>query len=143
MKRHRARIPLAALLATFILLGCSADQHQKALRTSLTALNAAADGFIAFDADYQRTIVERAVKRAKEQNLSPAEGAAQAKADLAAYRERRDMVLEAFGIAYAALAAAALEPSPELLIEAAMAARRVYELYQRLRGGEPFEEVTP
>jgi hypothetical protein len=73
------------------------------LRGSLTTLNAARDGFTAWDDDHQHLIVTQATSLE------------QGKADLDAYRKKREPVIRAFELAYKTLATAALAPSTDNL----------------------------
>jgi hypothetical protein len=135
VKRSTAYAPL--ILAVFLALpACPGpDAKQKALQTSLTALNAARDGFVAWDKQHQEKIVENATSLE------------QGKAALATYRAKRAPVEQGFVVAYSALAAAALEKSAEMILEAALAAKEVYKLVKLLTNDEvktpPVEEPTP
>jgi hypothetical protein len=135
VKRSTAYAPL--ILAVFLALpACPGpDAKQKALQTSLTALNAARDGFVVWDKHHQEKIVENATSLE------------QGKAALAAYRAKRAPVEQGFVIAYSALAVAALEKSAEMILEAVLAAKEVYKLIKILTDDEvktpPVEESTP
>lgn len=118
---RRSLAPLALLLA--LLVACGPGAKQRALDTTLSTLNLARDTFQAFDTARQNAIVERA------------ETKAEAEANIAAWREKRDKVVQAFVIAYSALALASLEPTVENLATAAMHAKAVYDAVKELRGG--------
>lgn len=116
----RPRIATVALL--FAVAACGADARQKALRTSLQALNASREGFVAWDARAQAELVTQAP------SLEAGHAA------LRAHRDRRDPVVGLFVAAYSALALAALEPTGENLLRAAEDARRLYEAIRKLTG---------
>jgi hypothetical protein len=125
MKSSRQRQSLAAALVVLVAASCGGpDAKQKALRTSLLALNAARDGFVAWDKTHQDKIV------------ADAESYDQGKAALEVYRTKREPVVHGFSAAYSALAAAALDPSLEMVVEAAVAAKSVYDLIKSLTGGK-------
>lgn len=105
---------------TLLIVGCE-GARQKTLRVSLTSLNAAREGFIAWDLRKQGNIVEAATSLEDGQTK------------LDEYRKRRERVVEAFTIAYSALAAAALDPSANMLIEAAKVAKDLYDLIKELQ----------
>ena len=112
----------------FALTACPGpDAKERALRSSLTALNAARDGFVAWDKDHQQKIVEEAT--------SLEDG----KSKLAAYRAKREPVTQGFVVAYSAIAAAALDRSAAMIVEAAVAAKEVYDLVKLLTGASNSE----
>ena len=133
MKRSTAHVSLLSLV--FVLLSAcpGPDSKQKALQTSLTALNAARDGFLAWDKNHQQKIVDEATSME------------QGKAALAAYRSKREPVVQGFVVAYSALAVAALERSAAMILEAALAAKEVYSLVKMLTGhnSQPPADDTP
>jgi len=114
-----------ALLALALALSaaCGPNARQTSLKTSLTALNAARDGFVQWDKTAQAKIVEDAT------SLD------QGKAALKAYRDKREPIIEGFTIAYSALALAALEDNVARLTEAIAAAAALYELIKDLTDG--------
>lgn len=118
-----------AILVPIVLLALTAcpgpDARQKALQTSLVALNAARDGFLSWDGNHQQQIVREATSLENGQ------------AALSEYRTRRESVVQGFTVAYSALAAAALEKSAAMILEAATAAKEVYTLIKMLTGREP------
>lgn len=114
------------LLLAFLFAACGGDRHQKALGTSLAALNAASAGFVEYDKLHQRRIVDDLATSFED-----------GKKRLAEYREARERVVGAFALAYAALAAAAIEPKLENLQTALRLARDVYDEIEALRKGEP------
>jgi hypothetical protein len=125
VKRSTAQISLIGVMA-FLLSACPGpDAKQKALQTSLTALNAARDGFLAWDKNHQQKIVDEATSLEA------------GKAALAAYRAKREPVTQAFVVAYSALAVAALEKSAAMILEAALAAKEAYTLVKTLTGHDP------
>jgi hypothetical protein len=109
------------LLISAIIL-CSGCPN-KSLQVGLASLNAARDGFVAYDAKHQSDIVDAA--------KSLEEG----KASLAEYRTKREPLIQAFAVAYSALAAAALDDTEARLAEAGKTAIEVYRLVKELMGG--------
>lgn len=110
--------PLASIvvsvicLALFIIMlmsGCERGQRADTLHTSLIAVNAARDGFTAWDHAHQQSLVDGAVSRET--------GAAA----LASYRDQRRAWLDGFEVAYRALAVAATQ-SDDLSLQAALTA---------------------
>jgi len=116
---------LTFVICLVLAASCGPSAKQKALKYSLTGLNAARDGFVVWDAAHQQKIVDDATSL---------EGGQTA---LAAYRTRREHVLQSFIVAYSALAVAALDPSAEMLIEALNAAKEVYALIKTFTAGAP------
>jgi len=110
-----------------LLAACGASAREKALHTALVGLDAARSGFVAWDAQHQDAIVE--AYRAK-----PYE---EGRGALLAYRGRRDLVVQAFVVAYSAVAVAALDNTPAKLVEAARAVQAAYDLILKLKGGSP------
>jgi hypothetical protein len=93
-----------------MLLGCGASAREKTLRATFVTINAARDGFEAFDTQHQQQIVDDA-KTLEE-----------GKAAFAAYRHDRERVITAFVATYRVLTAAVLADdaaSLEILLEAA------------------------
>lgn len=117
-----------ALMITGLLLchlaACSANAREKALKHSFTALNAARDGFVQWDKQKQMSIVEAAKTKAE------------GKENLRAYHKRRQPVIEAFTVAYAALAIAAIDDNATRLTEALKAAVAVYQLVRAITDGD-------
>lgn len=116
---------LLVLLAATTLLACGASTRQKAIDTGLASLNAARDGFVTFDALHQEQIVAKAT--------TLEEG----KAQLAAWREKRKRVVDAFVIAYRALSTAALLNDDQSLAAFITAAATVAKTIDELTGGTP------
>jgi hypothetical protein len=87
----------AAVLVLLVLTSCATDSKriQSALRSAITATDAAQVAFVTFDERRQAEIVSVAVTKEE------------AEVKIAAYRGRRQPVLLAFTSAYSALAAAA------------------------------------
>jgi hypothetical protein len=126
-KRAAYLLPVVLLLA----VGCGPDAKQKALRHTLTGLNAARDGFVAWDHVHQQGIVDDAT--------SLEDG----KAKLKAYRTKRDKLVIAFEIAYRAVAVAALDLTTANLGEALRAAGDLFELVRAMMGKDTPPEVPP
>lgn len=98
------------LVLALALAACGPSAQQRALRATLTTVNATRDAFIVWDRGYQSMIVRNA--RELEQ----------AKRELAAYRAGREHVVLAFEAVYKALAVAALDPSEVPVTKAVEAA---------------------
>ncbi len=93
----RALRPIALLLVVIALVaGCGASAREKTLRAAVVSVNAARDGFIAFDLNHQRAILAAHTEREKYD------------AAIAAYRSKREPVVEAFVVAYRAIGVAAV-----------------------------------
>lgn len=97
--QNRQAIPILLALAVFLGCACAASTRQTEIRGALVAVDAARDGFLAYDAAQQAKIVDGATS------------AEDAKAKLAAYRATRDNATGPGGLltaAYRAIAAAAV-----------------------------------
>lgn len=101
---------------------CGPSARQTALQTSLTALNAARDGFVQWDKQKQTKIV------------ADAKTLDDGKAALKTYRAKRGPIVEGFTVAYSALALAALDDNMARLAEAANTAAALYKLIKDLKG---------
>lgn len=130
MPHMRRFVPsLAAVVAVFLCLlvvnaACSGSQRTKALRTTVIALNTARDGMLAFDQQHQLDLVNGATSRED------------GEAKLAAYRTKRIVVVNAFEVAYRAVAVAATasdNPSYETALQVAQVA---IQAYHDLTGGK-------
>lgn len=124
-RRRSAHIGIALALVFLavspVVSSCGESSQQKALRVGLYSLNAARDGFVAWDQNRQAAIVAQAKTREE------------AVTNLTAFRARRDGVADGFMVAYAALALAAVSPTVANLGEAATQAARLYEAIKHLR----------
>ena len=87
---------VAGVVLVFLLASCGANARDKALRTSVVALNAVSDGLAAYDEQHQRTILEASPDRAAFDK------------ELANYRVKRADVESKIAGAYRAIAAAAV-----------------------------------
>ena len=111
------------LLVVLALAACGASARQKTIQGALVGVNAARDGFITWDSQHQLSIVEKATSR-EEAELA-----------LKDYRTRREVVKEAFEVAYRALAVAATQ-TDELSLHAALAASdKLVDAVKKLTGG--------
>jgi outer membrane murein-binding lipoprotein Lpp len=86
-----------ALFATSLMSACTKSQRVDTLRSTVVSVNAARDGFIAWDREHQQSIVDHAASRE--------DGAAA----LATYRTKREPIMITFEVAYRALAVAATQ----------------------------------
>lgn len=108
MMSKQIKVSLVVIMLT--LFACSATHtREKALNTSLLAVNSARDGFMVYDLKEQEAIVERATSLES------------GKAELVAYRERRAKVIRAFVVAYLAIGVAASK-TDDLSLKSAMLA---------------------
>lgn len=122
IRRPRAA---ALVLLVALLAACGTGTRDKALRGALTAVDAAAEGFVAFDDAEQQAIVARATTRE------------QAQAELAAYRERRRPVIAALAAAYQAIAVAALRRGTPLPVAAAAVTALIESIATLKNGASP------
>lgn len=124
---HTLRSVAAILLvgALTLVMGCGPNARQKALKTSLVSMNAARDGFTQWDKQKQAVIV------------ADAKTLDEGKKALADHRSKRVPVVEAFTVAYSALALAALDDNAARLLEAVGAVKSVYDLIKTLTGKDP------
>lgn len=131
-KACRATVP-AILLTTIILFfsaalaqvvtGCTGHQRHKTLRATLTSLVVAREGFEKWDEAQQREIVEKATSKEQGQEA------------LSAFRTRRDLVYDAFEIAFRLIATASLDSEDQTLSQAIDQAKRVLIKIAELQGG--------
>ncbi len=120
---RRAVVGVVFLTAAVSATACGPNARQTALKTSLTALNAARDGFVQWDKQKQTKIV------------ADAKTLEDGKKALADYRSKRAPVIEGFTVAYSALALAALDDNMARLTEAINTAAALYKLIKSLTGG--------
>lgn len=126
----RARRHVLLVVALLLAAGCGPTATQRALNTSLAALNAASDGFLAWDEKHQQAIVD-------------GPGTVEEKeAKIAEYRAKRDKVVQGFIVAYGALAAAAADQTVQKLLEAAKACQAAYDLIKSMMAPEPAAPPT-
>lgn len=104
--------------------GCSGPtKRTRTLQTTLTAVNAARDGFVAWDRQHQHELVEKATTK---------DAANQA---IDAYHKKREPITTSFEIVYRAVAMAATQ-TDELSMQAALAkAGELYDAIKKLMGG--------
>lgn len=86
-----------ALFSTSLMSACSKSQRADTLHASVVSVNAARDGFVAWDREHQQSIVDHAT--------SHEDGVAA----LATYRSKRGPIMDTFEVAYRALAVAATQ----------------------------------
>ncbi len=124
------RSPLL-LLAVFLLTSCGPSERNRALTTSLAALNAARDSFLAYDAAHQADLVRAA----------PSEEAG--KLTLIEYRARRLGVLEAFVAAYSLLSVAAADPTDAKILASEQALTILMKLLGEFTGSASQPSTQP
>jgi hypothetical protein len=120
---------LLALTLTALAAGCGASQREKTLRATTIAVNAARDGFVAWDLEHQRSIYRAVHERGGTKEAALAE--------LATYhRDKREPVVELFVTAYRAIGVAAVLNEDEPSLQAAVAAaQRLADALRELMGG--------
>jgi hypothetical protein len=104
-----AAIVCFILCATSTMSACGQGQRKDTLRASLTAVNAARKGFLDWDRDHQKAIVDRATSRQE------------AEEHLADYQATQGKIADWFVAAYQALAVASTQ-NDELSLSAAVRA---------------------
>lgn len=112
---------IVLLLVTIGLTGCGGNQRQRALKTSLTAINAARDGFEKWDETQQQKIVAEATSKEA------------GRAALDEFRAKRDKIFVAFEVAYRAIAGAALQDDELSLKTAQKMANEVIDAISKLQ----------
>lgn len=113
------------VLVFLALLASCATSKRAAIDTGFTALNSLRDGFVAWDKEHQAQIVDKAT--------SLEDG----KAKLAAYREARVKVSNAFIAAYNSFSLAAIDvDNDETYNEAKKAVRALVDAYNALLRGD-------
>lgn len=115
------------LLLVCLALGCSAAQREKTIKATLVAVNEARDQFVAIDKAAQQTIVVLAPSYER------------GYAALLVYRKKREVVVEAFAVAYRAIAMAATTDEYTAIPNMIAAARYVAGALNALKEAE----VTP
>ncbi len=124
MSRRRSARSSAALLV-LLLVACGPTARQAQVNVMLSGLNAASDGFVAFDKAHQADIVAKAP--------SETEGIAA----LGVYRATRARVLAALAVAYQSLATAAILDGPHTLASAVSATLMAKQAWDDLRAVSP------
>jgi len=114
---------LAAGYVPTVVLGCGGNQRQQALRTNLVAINAARDGFVAWDAAHQSQIV------------AVATSAEEGRVKLDAYRTARAKLVDTFEIVYRAISVAAVQEDGPSLAAALRASKQLLDSIEKLQGG--------
>lgn len=102
---------------------CTKNQRIKTIHASLVSVNAARDGFVAWDRQHQTAIVDKATSRE------------QAERELAAYRTRRELVERGVEVTYRAFAVAATQTDDLSLRAALETGAALVEAIKQLRGG--------
>ena len=114
--------PLVSLLVALCVLASCASARDKALSATLVTVNAARDGFVAYDVSHQQSLLDSSADRATWD------------AKVATYRKKRELVVKAFEVTYRALAMAALEREPKTFALALEAAKQLAEIVNAFRG---------
>lgn len=111
-----------ALFTTSTMSACNKSQRTDTLHAALVSVNAARDGFIAWDREHQQTIVDQA---------STKEDAFKA---LESYRTARQPVMDSFEVAYRALALAATQTDDPSLQAALALSGDLIDAVKKLMG---------
>ena len=130
MQRVASTVPMLAVLLLAIggavaLPACGASQRETTIKTALVTVDTARDSFVAFDASEQSMIVNKAT--------SLDDG----KAQLATYRDRRVKIVEAFTVAYRAIAAAATINDDPSIAGLSAALAQLLAAVTTITGGTP------
>jgi hypothetical protein len=119
--------PSASLLlcvcALLAIVACGPNRRTRTLQATVTAINAARDGFVAWDLAHQKELVAKASHRAE------------ALALVEEYRASREFVVVAFGAAYRAVAIAATQGDEQSLKDALKTADELRVVLGKLTGG--------
>jgi phosphatidylserine decarboxylase len=121
----RSRARAAIVILALVLAACGASARERTIKTTFVGLNAARDGFIVWDAEYQKNVVNNATSYEV------------GKAALTEYRNRREIVVRSLAAAYRAIAAAAIEQSDADAAAAVAAAIEFYHAVEQLTGRPP------
>jgi len=114
---------LLLVLALLVVPACGASQREKTIHATYLATNTAHAGFVAFDRSHQTAIVDKATS------------IAQGRAELDAYRAKRERIVELFSGAYRATAAAALAKDKPTLTALSQAVSLLYAALKDITGG--------
>lgn len=109
------------LTSAFLVMACGPSARDKAIHQTFVGLNAARDGFIAWDKTHQAEIVEKAATKD--------EGTA----SLAAYRAERATVIAAFELAYHTIATAVLVDDKKQRADVLLVVKTASDLHDALR----------
>jgi hypothetical protein len=114
---------LPITMVAVCLIACSASQRADTLRGTLIAVNAARDGFVAWDRQHQNQLVGKANSQQEAEQW------------LDDYRAKRTPVINTFEVVYRALALAATQTDQPSLIAALNTSADLIEAINKLRGG--------
>ena len=114
---------LACLVALAATYGCAASSRETALKASLVTVDAARDGFLAYDRQHELALVAESVS------------APDAQAKLAAYQAKRAKIDPLFVAAYHALAAAELLNTDQSLASLQGAVANLIDAVKAFTGG--------
>ncbi len=117
---HPNYLMLMLLVALGLVSACTKNDRMDTLRVSLTTVNAARDGFVAWDEQHQKAIVEKSTS--KDEGMLALES----------YREARGRVVLGFEVAYRALAVAATQTDEPSLKAALAASDQLIDAVHRL-----------
>ncbi len=125
--RNLARPVVTLYIAVFLgwltMAGCGAAQRTKTIQTSILTVNAARDGWFAWDRAHEHQIVEHAATREDVER------------DLADYRAKSNPIYATFEVAYKGLAVAATQTDSPSLSAALVTVLQLVESIKKLTGG--------
>jgi hypothetical protein len=113
----------ALLLMVSLPASCGVTQRQDTIHASVIAVDAARQGFVAWDLSHQQALADSATSRAD------------AEAKLSAYRAIQTKIADGITLAYHALAIAATQTDDPSLAEALKDASTIVDDVQKLKGG--------
>lgn len=115
---------LSLVVLVVVLAACGASQRERTIKATLATVNQASDAFASFDHATQTGIVAAAPTYER--------GAAA----LAAYRKKRELVVDAFALVYRAIATAAMVDDDPSLVNMLTAARQIAAAFHSLKQGD-------
>lgn len=119
-------VSVLAFVHVSLVAGCGASQRQQTIKSSLTAFNAARDGFLEWDDKHQDEILAKVTAGQFTKD--------EAKRALDDYRKQRENVVKAIVLTYRAIALAATQDDGPSLDAALAEAKKFYEALKALKG---------
>jgi hypothetical protein len=116
------RTAVTTLLLMLCLVACGASARERTLAAALTTTNASRDAFVAFDLEFQRSIVA---------NAKDLESGRRALDD---YRKKRESLVQGFALVYQLIATAALASDQPSIAEMLRALQQLKRALDALKG---------
>lgn len=113
----------SALFATSLMASCTSSQRADTIHAAVISVDAARDGFVAWDRDHQQSLIDQSTSR--DIGLKA----------LASYRDQRQPIMDTFEVAYRALALAATQTDDPSLKAALSSAGDIVDAVKKLMGG--------